>query len=179
MNKVLDPYRLLSIPRNATMEEIKSAYRKLAMQLHPDRNNGDNSKTEKFKSVTEAYDLLTNNYERKNYDQQNNPYQPSPYGKDLHNRSRSIREVDPSHFNVKKWNAYHYGEEIFIDLGTSSSSPKKKGKSRKDRDLFKEFEDDDIEDLLRQFKVKSSNGNNSSSDRRKNKSKNKDECQIS
>ena len=60
-----DPYDVLGVSKNATNEEIKSKYKKLAMQYHPDRNpNGE----EKFKEIAGAYDLLNNPKRRNNFD---------------------------------------------------------------------------------------------------------------
>lgn len=56
----MDYYEILGVARNATQEEIKKAYRKLAMAYHPDRNPGDKEAENKFKQVQEAYDALTN-----------------------------------------------------------------------------------------------------------------------
>lgn len=55
----MDYYETLGVARNATQEEIKKAYRKLAMAYHPDRNPGDKEAETKFKQVQEAYDGLT------------------------------------------------------------------------------------------------------------------------
>jgi molecular chaperone DnaJ len=63
-----DYYEVLGINRSATKEEIKKAYRKLAMQYHPDRNPGDNSAEEKFKEAAEAYEILSHDDKRNNYD---------------------------------------------------------------------------------------------------------------
>ena len=63
-----DYYEILGINRNATKDEIKKAYRKLAMQYHPDRNPGDNSAEEKFKEAAEAYEILSHDDKRNNYD---------------------------------------------------------------------------------------------------------------
>lgn len=63
-----DYYEVLGINRNATKDEIKKAYRKLAMQYHPDRNPGDNSAEEKFKEAAEAYEILSHDDKRNNYD---------------------------------------------------------------------------------------------------------------
>ena len=52
-------YTVLGISQGATDEDIKKAYRKLAMQYHPDRNEGDNKAEEKFKEVSEAYAVLS------------------------------------------------------------------------------------------------------------------------
>ncbi len=64
-----DYYEILEVPRNATKEEIKKAYRKKALQYHPDRNPGDKEAEEKFKEAAEAYDVLSDDEKRRRYDQ--------------------------------------------------------------------------------------------------------------
>ncbi len=64
-----DFYEVLGVSKNATQEEIKSAYRKLALQYHPDRNPDNKEAEEKFKEATEAYEVLSNAEKRKQYDQ--------------------------------------------------------------------------------------------------------------
>ena len=65
-----DYYGVLGIPRNASDGEIKKAYRKLAMQYHPDRNSGKEEwANEKFKEINEAYAVLGDPQKRKQYDQ--------------------------------------------------------------------------------------------------------------
>ena len=66
-----DYYETLGVPKNATDEEIKKSYRKLAMKYHPDRNQGDSSKAaeEKFKDAKEAYEMLSDPQKRAAYDQ--------------------------------------------------------------------------------------------------------------
>lgn len=64
-----DYYEVLGISKTATVEEIKKAYRKLAMQYHPDRNPGNKEAEEKFKEATEAYTILADAEKRKQYDQ--------------------------------------------------------------------------------------------------------------
>lgn len=64
-----DYYEILSVTRNADGDEIKKAYRKCALQYHPDRNPGDKKAEEKFKECTEAYQVLSDPQKRKLYDQ--------------------------------------------------------------------------------------------------------------
>src|SRR3546814_3998348 len=64
-----DYYDILGIPRNAGVDEIKKAYRKMAIKYHPDKNPGDKEAEEKFKEAAEAYEILSNAEKRKRYDQ--------------------------------------------------------------------------------------------------------------
>src|SRR5690348_2005692 len=63
-----DYYETLGVARGASDDDIKKAYRKLAMQYHPDRNNGSRDAEEKFKEITEAYDVLRDPNKRAAYD---------------------------------------------------------------------------------------------------------------
>ena len=64
-----DYYEVLGVSKNATPDELKKAYRKLALQYHPDRNPGDKEAEEKFKEAAEAYDVLSNPDKKARYDQ--------------------------------------------------------------------------------------------------------------
>lgn len=63
-----DYYEILGVAKSATADEIKKAYRKVAMQYHPDRNPGDKSAEEKFKEAAEAYEVLSDQDKRAQYD---------------------------------------------------------------------------------------------------------------
>ena len=64
--KFRDYYEILGVKKDASQEEIKKSYRKLAKKYHPDANPGDNKAEEKFKEINEAYEVLGNEDKRKN-----------------------------------------------------------------------------------------------------------------
>jgi molecular chaperone DnaJ len=64
-----DYYEILGVAKTATAEEIKKAYRKVALQFHPDRNQGDKASEEKFKEAAEAYEILSDAQKKAKYDQ--------------------------------------------------------------------------------------------------------------
>jgi curved DNA-binding protein len=69
-----DYYKILGVERNANKEEIKRAYRKLALKTHPDRNPGDSKAEEKFKEINEAYQVLSDPEKRSRYNQLGESY---------------------------------------------------------------------------------------------------------
>ena len=82
-----DYYSILGVSKSATADEIKKAYRKLALQHHPDRNKGDKVAEGKFKEVTKAYEVLSDPQKRQTYDQfgeaafeQGGPTGQGPFG---------------------------------------------------------------------------------------------------
>lgn len=80
-----DPYQTLGVPRNAAEADIKKAYRKLAKELHPDKNKDDPKKAERFSKVTQAYDLLSDKDKRARFDRgeidgDGNPAMPPGFG---------------------------------------------------------------------------------------------------
>lgn len=80
-----DPYKTLGVARGADEAEIKKAYRKLAKELHPDKNKDDPKKAERFSKVTQAYDLLNDKDKRARFDRgeidgDGNPMMPPGFG---------------------------------------------------------------------------------------------------
>ncbi|WP_296675152.1 DnaJ C-terminal domain-containing protein [Novosphingobium sp.] len=80
-----DPYSILGVARSATEKDIKSAYRKLAKELHPDRNTDNPKAAERFGEITRAYDLLSDKDKRARFDRgeidiDGNPSMPFGYG---------------------------------------------------------------------------------------------------
>jgi DnaJ-class molecular chaperone len=80
-----DPYATLGVARSATEKDIKSAYRKLAKELHPDRNKDNPKAAERFSDVTKAYDLLSDKdrraqFDRGEIDAEGNPAMPFGHG---------------------------------------------------------------------------------------------------
>ena len=69
MNPKHDYYETLGVPRNASAEDIRKSYRKLARKYHPDLNPGDKAAEERFKNVQEAYDVLSDAKKKQMYDQ--------------------------------------------------------------------------------------------------------------
>src|SRR3989338_5571370 len=64
-----DYYQILGIPRSASADDVKAAYRKMSKEWHPDKHKGDKKAEEKFKEINEAYEALANPEKRKMYDQ--------------------------------------------------------------------------------------------------------------
>ncbi|WP_425448060.1 J domain-containing protein [Dethiothermospora halolimnae] len=91
-------YNILEVDKNATQNEIRRAYRKLAKKYHPDLNPDDENATRKFKEVKEAYEILKDESLRKKYDEgQNNT---SYKGKRENTRKRKSKSNVKSQFNM-------------------------------------------------------------------------------
>ncbi len=86
-----DYYRVLGVDRNASQDEIRRAYRKLAMRYHPDHNQGDSQAEERFKEINEAYQVLSDEQKRAHYDQLGESY------------SRWQQSGAPGDFNWSDW----------------------------------------------------------------------------
>ena len=90
-----DYYKILGVDENASTDELKKAYRRLAKEYHPDRNKGDQRAEERFKEVNEAFSILGDANKRKKYDQ--------------------FRKYGPGHFGGMSW------EDILQQFGVGGS----------------------------------------------------------
>jgi len=107
-------YETLNLSKNATAEEIKSAYRKLAMKYHPDRNPGNKDAEEKFKEISAAYEVLSDENKRREYDMFGATRNSSSYSNSSNqwgNQQTYNQEEDPlwqwfnSNFNNRTYNS--------------------------------------------------------------------------
>jgi molecular chaperone DnaJ len=88
-----DYYELMGVARDASLDDIKKAYRKAAMKYHPDRNPGDKAAEEKFKQVSEAYEVLSDQTKRQQYDQFGHEGLKSAFGPGGFDFSRDFTHV--------------------------------------------------------------------------------------
>ncbi len=101
-----DYYKDLGVERNATPEQIKAAYRKLAMKYHPDRNPGDKKAEDKFKDINEANDVLSDANKRARYDQLGESYHRYQQG-----------GGQPGGFNWNDWVQHPQGAGTRVEYG--------------------------------------------------------------
>ena len=95
----MDYYKILEVPENADISEIKKKYRKMAMKYHPDRNAGDEKAVKKFREITEAYEVLSNDKRRKEYD---------------YKRKNESNHLKNKNFKDKSFqNNFTFGKEFF------------------------------------------------------------------
>ena len=98
-----DYYKVLDVSRTATADEIKTAFRKLAMQYHPDRNPGDKQAEEHFKEINEAYQVLSDPQKRARYDQLGDSY------------SQWQQNGAPGNYDWGQWSAGQGAQEVNLD----------------------------------------------------------------
>lgn len=86
-----DYYKILGVDKKASQDDIKKAYRKLAVKYHPDKNPGDKKAEEKFKEINEANDVLSDPEKRKKYDTLGENWQSYQQSQDFNNAQRARR----------------------------------------------------------------------------------------
>ncbi len=100
-----DYYKVLGVERNASQDEIKKAFRKLAMKYHPDKNPGDKKAEERFKEINEAHEVLSDPQKRSRYDQLGESY------------SRWQQGGGTGNFNWDEWFTNNAGSGQRYDVG--------------------------------------------------------------
>jgi curved DNA-binding protein len=106
-----DYYKILGVPRTATADEIKKAFRKLAVKYHPDKNPGDKSAEDMFKSVTEANDVLSDPERRRKYDEVGENWK---YYEQMHRQQNGGQRSRPAGSGRQQESDFHdFFESIF------------------------------------------------------------------
>jgi curved DNA-binding protein CbpA len=110
-----DYYSLLGIPTNATLQDVKTAYRKLSKKFHPDHNPGDTYFEERFKEIQEAYNTLSDEYRRRIYDFNYKNTNLRQLEQDIKEKGE---ELEKQRKEYKKWQHELKQKEEEIDLKT-------------------------------------------------------------
>jgi len=131
---VADYYSILGVSRNATGDEIKKAYRKLAVKFHPDKNPGKKEAEEKFKQINEAYEVLSDDEKRKKYDKYGENWNKVPEGAEQHYQQRPQGsyhyEGDPSEFFGNGEDYSSIFEQFFGRSGGGRARTSSRGRAR-------------------------------------------------
>src|SRR5258708_2372230 len=101
-----DYYKILGVERSASADDIRKAYRKLAMQHHPDRNPGDKQAEDKFKDINEAHQVLSDPQKRARYDQLGSAYS-----------NWQQRGGSPGDFDWSQWFGSQPGGNVHVEYG--------------------------------------------------------------
>jgi curved DNA-binding protein CbpA len=113
-----DYYYILGIKENSTESEIKTAYRKLSLKFHPDKNDGDEFFTERFKEIQEAYEILSNPTRKQNYDKQKKSNSSESQNGAYSHKTNFTPEIE--YFKTNK-TSFEYDEEITFSWKTINS----------------------------------------------------------
>ncbi len=111
-----DYYSLLGVDRNATQEEIKRAYRKLALQYHPDRNPNNKDAEEMFKRISEAYQVLSDPEKREMYDRYGTVRQEDIFSRDFENPFDLFDSIFDNFFGTGRRTRPERGEDMSCDV---------------------------------------------------------------
>lgn len=124
MSAKRDYYEVLGVSKGASADEIKKAYRKVAMQFHPDRNPGDHTAEEKFKEAAEAYEILSDVDKRAQYDRfGHNAFGPGSRGGGFSSQGMNMEDIFSQFGDI-------FGDDMF---GSFFSGGSRSGGSRRSR----------------------------------------------
>ncbi|XP_050304454.1 dnaJ homolog subfamily B member 6-like isoform X1 [Anthonomus grandis grandis] len=145
---MVDYYRVLEVPKTATTVEIKKAYRKLALKWHPDKNTDNvDEATKKFKEISEAYEVLSDDSKRKIYDARGSRNNASRSSRNYRSYFDMHNPFSQRAFDKKRRVYDQYGKDGLLNGGT-------RGRSRYEDDFdfgFGFFTFRDPEDVFREF----------------------------
>ncbi len=133
MNPMKDFYDILGVKRNADEKEIKAAYRKLARKYHPDVNPADTSAAERFKEISQAYEVLSDKTKRAQYDR---------VGHQAWSAGYKDGSMPPSGAGGFRWGGFPGSQNIHFDFGGGPGGHTRTGHTGEG------FQDIDLEDLF-------------------------------
>jgi curved DNA-binding protein len=144
-----DYYKVMGVSKTATADEIKKAFRKLAVKYHPDKNPGDKKAEEKFKEITEANEVLSDPVKRKKYDELGENWkqyeEQAARGGDFYGGRTGGRGRSQGGFNVEDFGGAGGGfsdffESIFGGGGGFASSGRRSNRPAKGHDFMTEMD---------------------------------------
>lgn len=119
MNNVKNYYDILGVDKNATEDQLKKAYRKLAIKYHPDKNKNNKEAEQKFKQISQAYAVLSDPEKRKQYDNPNSNYKftKNPFGD-----FGTVQDIFNSVFGKNNFNPFENRNSGFFNKRTTNSN---------------------------------------------------------
>ena len=135
----MDYYKILDIPENASEDDIKREYRKLAMEYHPDRNPENREAEERFKKIGEAYEILGNKEKRRKYDEKRKKDKNLSQEKRERGKTKSEKEFKRV-FSADPENIKNMFEKAF-NINDLNNLEEKEGKEHKENieKIFEKF----------------------------------------
>ena len=131
-----NPYEILGVPKSASPDDIRAAYRKLAKKLHPDLNPGDKSAEEKFKEISGANALLSDNEKRAKFDagvigaDGNEKPQQRPYYRDYAGANAGARGANPNYEQASAFSDMDGMDDILAEMFTRQSQARANARGR-------------------------------------------------
>jgi curved DNA-binding protein len=123
----IDYYKILEIDKNASTEEVKKAYRKLARKLHPDLNPNDKEAHKKFQQINEANEIISDPEKRKKYDQYGKDWQHADQFEQQRKSQQASGQAGQQHFSGADGDFSSFFESLFGGGGSRSSQTKFRG----------------------------------------------------